>query len=344
VGLGAIVVAVLVGGAWLIFRDTTPPVKAGAGPGFPGRGDLIDDQGLLDEAGDFWQESRDGLAAQTYALWAGRTPQGRVVVLRNRRACAVVQFEDDSPALGKAEMAGDRMIVTQAGVLVADGLPSRWRYSSLNDRTLAGVADIDSLDGLLQVQFDDSALALAPVRQPRTGAVPALIGSRGEARPIEVDRRDWPRFRDAVIDGEIAPLAASAVATAIGSSPPRGVRTQHVRLLHVGGVPGDDLGVVASASPGDRTLVAFASGGGSQPESDLLGVAPRGASLLVARSLKRSPGGPWLVVAGSPNVRTLLLGDEVRSGNFALLERSSLGPSRVSGRLDSGREISAAGA
>jgi hypothetical protein len=351
VALGAFVVAVVAGGAWLILRDTTPPVELGgrdAAANFSARGDLIRDQALLDEAGDAWQESGDDLAAQSYALWAGRTPQGRVVVLQNRGAFAAVQFEGRAPALGKAHIAGDRMIVTQAGVLVADGLPSRWRYSSLNSRTtergLAGVAELDSLDGLVQVRFDENALALAPIRQPSSGTVPALVGDRGVERPVEVDRRDWPRFRDAMADGLLAPLAARAVAAAIGESPPENVPTQHVRLLHVGDVPGDELGVAASASPGDRTLVAFASGSGRKPESDLLGVAPRGATVLAARSLERSPRGPWVVVAGSPNITSLVLGDEVRPGNFALLERSTLRPSRVRGRLASGREVPAAGA
>ncbi len=332
-----IVIGVLV---WWFVRDPYPPVTQGsADPSFPGRGNLIGDQDLLEQAADGWRAEVDGLDSSMHAMWAGRTPQGRVVVLQNGSLYTAVQVDGEQTALGRGGLIGDRFVVTPAGVLVADGLSSRWIATRLGDDGLADVARLESIDGLVQVDTDE-LLAFMPVRQPREGAVPVMVGAR--QRPAEVDVGDWPRFRDALSDSLSAPFAAAAVDAALGSVSRRAV-VQHARVLHTGVVPGDDIGAAASASPRETTLIAFASGRAGQPSVDLLGVVPRGRTALAARRLRRSPDGPWLVVAGSPNIESIVLGSDTQNGNFALDAPSSVRPSEVRGRLASGREIAPVG-
>jgi hypothetical protein len=346
--IGVVAVGVLV---WWFVRDPHPPVAVGGrdyrevqGSRFRGGGDLIGDHELLEDAADAWRSARDGLASQVYAVWAGRTPQGRVVILQNRGAFQAVQFNGKDEAVGAASIQGDRLIVSPAGVLVAPGIASRWRAVTLDDESddgLAGVANLDANDGLVPVEVNENLLAVLPESARGDEPVPVLLGARaGPVRAVAVDRRDWPRFRDALADGLFAPFAAVAVSAAVDEGAPVWTPGSHARILHIGEVPGDDIGIAASAVTGDRTVVSFASGRAVEPDVDVLGIARRGATALAARSLERSPAGPWLVVAGSPNIVSLVLGgDDVRNGNFALLEDSSLSASSVRGRLESGREV-----
>ncbi len=340
VGAAGVVVAGLV---WWFLHDPNPPVERGGrdyhdvrGSNFPGRGELIRDQHLLEQAADAWRADDDNLAPEMYAVWAGRTEESQVVILQNRGSFEAVQVDGERTALGRAQMNGDRFVVSQAGILVARGLSSRWIASRLGGDGLADVARLEAVDGLVSIAVDDALLAFMPVRQPADGAVPALIG--GRQRPVEVDPGDWPRFRDALADTLSAPLASAAVDAALGQISGSSI-VEHARVLHTGVVPGDDIGAAASASPADTTIIAFASGPPKRPIVDLLGVAPRGRTALAARRLRRDPESPWLVVAGSPNISSLQIDGSTRKGNFALEAPSLARPSEVRGKLPSGREI-----
>ncbi len=344
---------------FLLTRDTHPPVAIGgadvedvAGGNFPGRGDLIDDEDLLERAADRWRESRDDLADPVRALWAGELPQGRTVILQSRGDFRAVQFSgrDEEGALGSAKAVGDRFIVTPAGVLFAEGLPRRWTTVSLDFRTsqdgLAGTAVATAGEGLLAVEIDDSLLALIPVGT-NGGTVNAIAGDRGALTAIQIDNADWPRFRDAMADGLFAPFASAAVAAVVGDLGIGLDVARHVRLLHVGDVPGGDIGVAASASARSRTLIGFGSGRAVEPLSELLGVASGRRPALAARSLtstRDAEGGPWLVAAGDPDVRRIEIeGGSVHRGNFALVERSERTASDVRGRLADGSVVRAVG-
>ena len=326
--------------ALVLLLTGSEPVRAGgvdSGARFPARGDLIEDQSLLDDAAGAWREVRH-LPEAVYALWAGATPQGRVVLLQSGDAFQAVQFADDGgdPAVGDATVVGDSFLVSEAGVLVAGGLSERWRAMTRGDSDLAGVANLTSVDGLLPAGVGRAFLALVPTTVDERRSVPVLIGNRGRLAATRVDPRDWPRFRDAVTDGLFAAFVAAAFGVAAGES----TQARQTRVLHIGEVPGDDIGAAVSTAVGERVLFGFASGSESAPDADLLGVAELGRPALTARTLERDDAGPWLVAAGSPEVDSISVrGSGVTRGNFALVERSRRDAADVSGRLESGRVI-----
>ena len=157
--VAGVVVVVAGVGAWFVLRPADLPLEYGA-PGFPPRGELIDDEGLVEDAARAWLDGSDPPEGTIRALWAGRAGKARKIVLLAGRRTTTVEVDDDGKTrtYGTETVAeGSPIVVARNGIVVAEGAPERWTETSSD-----GPAEVQATDGFVPYDNNEAFIALSP--------------------------------------------------------------------------------------------------------------------------------------------------------------------------------------